>query len=168
MRTEIIVLFVISAVLGFYLYTLTLGRVKLDSTEGLISYVAPIFEDITGKELVVTSAERDAFKQGQLMLRNYHMGVDLYILYKRHDLLDKIMPHIKDGNVLEIENELKRQMNVGDYISKHLCGQAIDIRSRHLTMNQRIEVVKRLNKTKEVMAINEGTHIHIQTVGECK
>ncbi|MEC8022689.1 MAG: hypothetical protein VX223_02055 [Myxococcota bacterium] len=95
----------------------------------------------TGKKLVVTSGSRSAEAQAKAMHTKQRLGVKLTRLYKGKSAreIERAFDEVRkkggsrDQIIAAGARVIREQMARGDYISKHLMHDAVDIRSRNLS-----------------------------------
>jgi hypothetical protein len=123
-------------------------------------------ETILGTPVVVTGAERSPKRQAQLIYAKLKRGQDLFKLYANSDIIKSIL---RNKDLYSIETMIKAHMRKGNYLSSHLCGKAIDIRSRTMSKDMRLQVLEKLNSTPGLQAIYEPSppHIHIERTEGC-
>ena len=124
-------------------------------------------EAILGNPVIVTGAERSSKRQAELIQSKIERGHNLYALYEKHDIITSIL---KNKELYSIQLMIETHMRKGDYLSSHLCGKAIDIRSRNYTLHERLQILEKLNSTLGLQAIYEPSppHIHIERTEGCK
>ena len=119
-------------------------------------------------QFVLSSNLRGTDRQAKELARMLSNGKDLSKLYKASKAtLDAIKRGYISGGEAGIQEVLDEQQSRGIFMSSHLCGRAIDIyplKESRLTMRQLYDRVKLLRGYK---VINEGNHIHIQTLKGC-
>lgn len=122
-----------------------------------INRVRGIVELITKKSMVITSHIRTPENQARLMMGK----PNLLSTYRNKSLIRELMPFIDSHNIPAAANTIRAQMNRGEFISNHLCGGAIDIRSRALEANVLHKLKNRLTNNGYYVIINKD-HIHIR------
>lgn len=120
-----------------------------------------------GTKVIVTGAQRSSKRQAELIQKKIDAGVNLYSLYKNHKIVDSIM---KDRYNYPIELIIEYHMSKGEYLSAHLCGKAIDLRSRHMSPLEVDAALAKLNSIDGLQAIYEARppHIHVERTEGCK
>lgn len=108
----------------------------------------------------ITSFWRSPEQQAYLIYDMKKRGVNLKTLYVNKGIIDNI---IKAKTVKEIEAEIREGISKGVYLSKHLCGKALDVSK---TGDYR-DFVNFLSKIKGVKALDEGDHFHFQLTTKC-
>lgn len=112
------------------------------------------------RETIITSIERTPREQAQLMHNMKKRGISLRNLYKPTKTLDTI---IAAKTVEEIEQAILDGIRCGYYISKHLCGKALDISKRGLY----IDLLLFFSHFDNVEILDEGDHYHVQLKESC-
>lgn len=115
--------------------------------------------------ITVTSFRRDAGEQAVLLKRLYDRGVNLQGLYVNQDIIKEVIIVLDErGDVEEIRNILLFYTIQGRYLSKHMCGKALDISKKGKNIKDFISFMKLLDGVK---ILDEGDHYHIQTKESC-
>lgn len=158
--------------IGFLIYLLCIcifAEVYAKNTADILRIAHYEHRRYFGVMAEVTSVNRSTEHQAQLLYSAYSRGVDLYKLYENKKLVDEIMFAIDD--VPSIITVLDKQVKRGDYISKHLCGKAVDIRSKHLSPQTRRRFAAYLNNkywnTLEVINELKPPHFHLELKEGC-
>ena len=118
-------------------------------------------------KIKITSFKRTSEEQAILLMKNYEKGIDLITLYKRKELITEIVEILKDSERFKKERIIviiEKGIKDNKYLSKHLCGKAIDI-SKNEASTVFIEF---LNSVKGLSSIDEGDHYHIRVDSNCK
>ena len=114
----------------------------------------------------VTSYERTAREQAIILKKDYAHGRNLKRVYKDQKIIGEILKVIRRKNSLPLVEEIiLKYYKKGRTISRHLCGQGIDISKRGKNVRSLILFFKKLD---DVKVLDEGDHYHIQTISECK
>jgi hypothetical protein len=125
-------------------------------------------ETVSEKDLVevkVTSYERSTLEQARIMLNDLKHGKDLRAIYKNNKIVEDIEKVYQERDAVhKIEKIIIKYQEKGFFISRHLCGQAIDISKRGKNIEKLFSF---LNKVGKVTIIDEGDHFHIQTIAGC-
>ena len=114
----------------------------------------------------ITSFERTAQEQAELLIRDRREGKNIQLLYKNQELITEIVNNIdkNEKNILESTTLIIQEaIDRGSFISKHLCGKALDISKRRSS----IEFIKFMEKLENVSVIDEGDHYHLQIESKC-
>lgn len=109
----------------------------------------------------VTDFWRSPQQQAYLLEKLKKKGVNLLSLYKDTVLITEVM---KAENVEESELIIRKYMDQGIYLSKHLCGQAIDLAKS----NGVLQLISFLKNSNDIEILDEGDHFHLQTTTECR
>ena len=123
---------------------------------------------IPHREMVITSGVRNADKQAVLLWEKYRNGVNLKRLYKNKTLINEAIRLIDLGRFDELVVYIEDQARKGNYISKHMCGQAIDISIRNLTKSEIKKFLKFSKIDRSIQVLYEGDHLHVQTFRGCE
>ena len=141
------------------------GNTGLVLNEGQVSFVRRLRRALPGVPLHVTSATRTPERQAAALVEKRKLGEDLRKLYRSNpDIADALMraPNTTAGMAAVI----RRYMNQGRYLSRHMRGDAFDLRSRNLTAAQRNQIIATAQQM-GAKAIYETRppHIHIERIG---
>jgi hypothetical protein len=115
--------------------------------------------------LYVTSGTRTPEAQARALVEKRRLGEDLRRLYRSNaDIADALMR--APNTTSAMASVIQRYMSRGRYLSRHMRGDAVDLRSKILTPTQRntvMDAARRLG----AKAIYETTppHIHIERIG---
>ena len=114
--------------------------------------------------LHVTSATRTAFKQASALVVKRNLGDNLYKLYKADYIVKELMA--VPNTVTAMAAVIQKWANQGHFMSRHMRGDALDIRSKTLTSAQ-IQAVMAAAKRLGARAIYETKppHIHVEAIG---
>jgi hypothetical protein len=125
----------------------------------------------TGKDLTVTSGTRDPQRQAEAMYVKLQRGEDLHHLYKQTGLLDEIMEAYRNESasrgskretVGAMSEVIERQVARGEYISRHLGGEAVDVRKRDMSSDEQ-HILKMVAKDLGYGApVDEVDNLHFQ------
>ena len=141
------------------------GNTGLVLNEGQVSFVRRLRRALPGVPLHVTSATRTPERQAAALVEKRKLGEDLRKLYRSNpDIADALMraPNTTAGMAAVI----RHYMNQGRYLSRHMRGDAFDLRSRNLTVAQRNQIIATAQQM-GAKAIYETRppHIHIERIG---
>jgi len=143
-----------------------------------------VHKKVFQEEIVITDSFRTARSQAILFREAWDVGKDLHKLYRDHRLLNELYDaYMKEAGdcgdtkefckVMTPEDNITwviaLQMKRGDYISKHLCLKAVDIRSRGKTLKQIQIFFNVLHEAYPgiLKTINEHNHVHIELTEVC-
>lgn len=127
----------------------------------LIQTCAPAKAQRTELNIIITSFLRSPTEQIHLLSRLEARGVNLFNLYKRKDVIKAI----KQKTTLEDKVAvLIDYMSKGVYLSKHLCGHAMDISKR----GDAKVFIQFMRNTENVIVLDEGDHYHLEIIKDCK
>ena len=119
-------------------------------------------------DIVITSGLRTPAGQASVMLSKIRAGEDLYKLYRSQpDLVKEVMDAKSSASAATAA--IQKQVNRGRYLSDHMRGNAVDVRSSNLTTAQGNKLMT-LARQLGVKPVDErsapwGPHIHIEDVG---
>jgi hypothetical protein len=123
------------------------------------------YRQVSGTDVQVTSYLRTSKEQAELMVARKQ---GLRRLYKKGRYLDEILRAADNVfAVRAVTKVIDRQMKKGFYISNHLCGSAIDVRTRNLTSREIKSLIAWFEVQPKYKVINEGNHIHIAVKEGC-
>jgi hypothetical protein len=120
---------------------------------------------LPGVPMHVTSATRTPEAQAAALVTKRRLGEDLRSLYRSsRDIADALMA--APNTVPAMAAVIRRYMAQGRYLSRHMRGDALDLRSRNLSASQREAVISAAARL-GARAVYETTppHIHIEQVG---
>ena len=154
---------------------ITKGGVELSSLDRqVLTQVAYSYYLWTGEDLTVTSGTRTPSKQAQAMYEKLtHGGIPSYF-YADHTAYEEILAAYddtrktgasEDTTVEAMTKVIERQVSRGVYISRHLRGEAVDVRSYDMSQeNQEVlkEAVGRIVGDPDRHLIQESDHLHLQ------
>lgn len=138
------------------------GVVLNDSLVGFLSRLRSIVDSST--KLHVTSGIRTAESQASALSTKRSLGDDLYKLYARDDLIKEILS--VPNNVSDMARVINAQIARGQFLSNHMSGKALDLRSRDWTSAQTASVMAAA-RSLSVEANLETTppHLHLEGIG---
>lgn len=128
------------------------------------------FEKENNTKILITDHFRTPRSQARLMIGSarYYFQ-DLRTLYRDQSLVGPIADCIDRGCTEdEVTAIIEAQMADGKFISKHLCGKAVDIRTYLMEdgeLDKLIELVKK--KGYKYIVKTSPPHIHIEDKGSC-
>lgn len=138
---------------GVYMKT---GVILNDAMRGFLKGL----REKVGFDIVVTSGIRTASEQASAMLSKIQRGENLYNLYANKGLLDEIMSAGK--SVGSMASVIQGQVARGSYLSRHLRGDALDIRLASPSEN---DAVANAAQGLGAEVVRESDHIHIEELG---
>lgn len=111
--------------------------------------------------VTITNYWRSPEKQAELLLDMKERGVDLKKLYIQKDIIKKI-EILKDKE--DIAQVLRNHIRSDKYLSKHMCGKAIDVRKNKGAK----DLISFLSKSNDIKILDEGNHFHLELYSNCK
>lgn len=137
-----------------------------------ISDVAAIYFKKTKRKLEITSGIRSPSRQADAMYVKLASGGSLAI-YGRQALTQPIMAAYREGRkkrwtrertVAAMANVIKRQMDEGHFLSRHLQGRAFDVRVKGMTGRQRSAFIQAVKQAGGLRLLQETKppHFHIE------
>ena len=125
---------------------------------------------LSGNGTTITSTERSTQRQAELLLSMK----DTSIYSDRHDdvmySIDSTIESFEAGNLLKIdaldiiESILEDYKSNGNYLSKHLCGNAMDI---VIKSKEKKKILYSLREHIGYRVLDEGSHLHIELNEDC-
>lgn len=109
----------------------------------------------------ITSFWRSPQEQAHLLYKLKSRGVNLKTLYKETEIVEGIQ---KAVSVEEAELVIRKYINLGRYLSKHMCGKALDIGKKEDGVKDFIAFV---SNSKDIEIIDEKDHFHLQMTTKC-
>lgn len=110
-----------------------------------------------GMDIVVTSGVRTPLAQAQALAQDMRFDV-----YQQRDLVDEILGG--DTSVAGMAATIQAQVDRGRYLSRHLRGDAIDLRVHGLLQAER-DRLKQIARELGGNVVDEGDHIHVGGLG---
>lgn len=138
-----------------------LGGVRLPAAAG------PLLDRLAAHldfQLEVTSGTRSASAQASAMAAKIQRGENLYDLYSQDDLVSEVYQVIgstTDPDIEAMAIVIDDQVQRGRYISRHLRGDALDLRTKSLSSAQLAQLGQVLDAL-GVSWLRESDHIHIE------
>ena len=138
----------------------------------VISEIAAVYHAKTKRTLEITSGVRTPERQAAAMYKKLAVGGSL-ALYKRQSLIAPIRKAYRDGRrarhkkeaiIAAMADEIRAQVERGEFISRHLKGRAFDARSVGLTGRQRTAFLTACRESGKVRVIVESKppHFHVE------
>ena len=131
-----------------------------------LASIAERFRRCTGEHLVITDGVRTPAEQAALIAARLSLGRTL-LIYRRQDLATELYEEYRMAVAAKYDPQIaltgviQAQLSRGDYISAHLSGRAVDIRSRSMTPKQR-DVFLRISRSVAHRAVSY-THLTLPT-----
>lgn len=141
------------------------GNAGLVLNASQAAFLAALRRAVPGVPMHVTSATRTPERQAAALVTKRSMGEDLRSLYRSNrDIADALMAAPNTTSAMAAV--IRRYMAQGRYLSRHMRGDAVDLRSRNLSAAQREAIIAAASRL-GARAIYETTppHIHIERVG---
>lgn len=116
-----------------------------------------------GVPITVTSGTRSPAEQAQAMASKLQRGEDLTALYGQDDLVAEVLAAAKSPSAPDVEAMaavIEDQVRRGRFISRHLRGDALDLRTRDLSADQ-LAALKAALSQLGLRWLDEGDHIHV-------
>ena len=141
------------------------GNSGLVLNDGQVAFLRALRAAVPGVPMHVTSATRTPERQAAALVTKRNLGEDLRNLYRANsDIAAALMAAPNTTSAMAAI--IRRYMNQGRFLSRHMRGDAVDLRSRNLSVEQRNALIagaKRLG----ARAIYEPRppHIHIERIG---
>jgi len=131
---------------------------------------ADAFYKRTGKDLVVTSATRNARSQAEAIADKITLGEDIRKLYRNKTAAAELLDSFKKGGLTTsertsaLEQAIQSQMDRGILISDHLKSTAIDYRDKDLGMSERSDLRTSALESGATKVLREGKppHTHVE------
>ena len=139
--------------------------------ESTLRRIARRYHERTGQRLHVTSGTRSPRQQAEAMYDKLRLGVRLTRLYRDYEAAAEIQQtyrrHRRAGRrrcVRAIARVIRRQVDRGCFISRHLHASAVDVRSRTMSARQRRVFREVVREVGGVELLEEGRppHFHLQ------
>ena len=137
---------------------LVLNAAQVDFLRALRANVPPSIP------LYVTSATRTAATQAKALVTKRSLGDNLYKLYRADHIIKELMavPNTVDAMAPIIE----RYAQAGQFLSRHMRADAVDLRNRDLTPDQRRIVIAAATALgAKVIEETKPPHIHAEGIG---
>lgn len=150
----------------------TEGNVVLSmEARTLLGRIADEYYWETGAELVVTSGTRTPKQQADAMYKKLRRGENLRSLYRNAQALDEILKVYDDerrsgagerATIDAMTRVIQAQVSRHVYISLHLRGEAVDVRSRTMSTSQRKAFEDATREVLGHLPKHETDHYHLQ------
>lgn len=125
-----------------------------------------VFKSSKGLIVTITSYYRSAEEQATILINKYKKNKSSLNIYRSRQIITEvinIMEDDYDSKKDRIAQVLKEYMDNNRFLSKHMCGQALDIRK-----NQQGKIfVDFIRKFENLSVIDEGSHYHVRTDFKC-
>jgi len=135
-------------------------------TDSMVEFLDAL-DQLLSFPVVITSGLRSVSDQASAMWTKITGGDDLYDLYSQKDLIGEVMSSASSKSA--IRAVIAEQVNRGRYLSDHMRGNAVDIRSRDLSSSQKATVMALADEL-GAKPVDETTsaspHIHVEDVGD--
>mgnify|MGYP005989518357 FL=1 len=141
------------------------GNRGLSLNAGQVAFLRALRAAVPGVPLHVTSATRTPERQAATLVTKRKLGEDLRRLYRSNgDIAAALMAAPNTTSAMAAI--IRRYMNAGRYLSRHMRGDAVDLRTRNLSGAQRQQVLSAAGRL-GARAVYETTpaHIHIERIG---
>lgn len=120
-------------------YDVAAGVVVPEDPEPTINAMARQYYDKQKTKILITSGVRSAVAQARAMIGKLRAGDDLAV-YRRQDLVREVKAAWRNGGgVSGVAAVIRAQVARGAYLSRHLTGRAIDVRSRGMSAAQKAD-----------------------------
>lgn len=137
-------------------------------SKSLAERVAEAYENLTGKQIVIRSGKRDALQQATAMFKNARaFGLRSVITtYRNKRAVREIMAPYQANRrrprkaQREMARVIESQMARGIYISNHLRGRAVDVRSRGRGA-ARLSILRQVARSLGGYVLVERSHYHV-------
>jgi len=141
------------------------GNNGLVLNDGQVAFMRRLRRAVPGVPLHVTSATRTPERQAAALVTKRNLGDDLRRLYRQNgDIADALMRAPNTTSAMAAI--IRRYMNQGRYLSRHMRGDAFDLRSRNLTAAQRSQVMSAAQRMgAKAIYETKPPHIHIERIG---
>ena len=136
-----------------------------------LAHIGDLYYEQTGAELTVTSGRRTPRGHAQAMYDKLQRRDNLRSLYRNTAALDGILRAYNgavasgasdQATIDAMANVIQQQISEGVYISEHLRGDALDVRSRDMSPWQREEFERAVQEVLHHKPKLETDHYHLQ------
>lgn len=134
--------------------------------ERLVAALVEAAGDGSPVPVVVTSGIRSPAQQAAALAVKLRRGDDLFALYKRHDLVAEIVEaagDTSDPDVDAMTRAVEAQVARSQFLSVHLSGAAVDLRTRDLSREQRDQLVAAVRQL-GAKPVVESDHLHVERI----
>jgi hypothetical protein len=141
------------------------GNAGLVLNSGQVAFLRALRAAVPGVPMHVTSATRTPERQAAALVTKRSMGEDLRRTYRSNaDIAAALMAAPNTTSAMAAI--IRRYMGQGRFLSRHMRGDAVDLRSRNLSVEQRNALIAGAQRL-GARAIYETTppHIHIERIG---
>lgn len=138
--------------------------------EEKVGELADAYHEATGKDIVVTDGNRSAAGQASAIYNKLEKGEDVVALYKNKDAIREIKKAYDDareegksetGTRADMQAVIEKQVKSGTYISRHLSGKGVDVRSRDMSEDDKREF-RKAAESAGFSVLEESDHLHLQ------
>jgi hypothetical protein len=139
------------------------GNAGLVINASQVAFLAALRAAVPGIPLHVTSGTRTPEAQAAALVIKRSRGEDLRKLYRANaDIASALMAAPNTTSAMAAI--IRRYMDQGRYLSRHMRGDAVDLRSRNLTSAQ-VQQVMAAAARLGAKPLLESDHIHVERVG---
>ena len=141
------------------------GDDRLTLNAGQIKFLASLRRAVPASvPIYVTSATRTPEQQAAALVTKRNLGDNLYALYRRDDIVKELMA--VPNTTAAMAAVIRKWMGRNVYLSRHMRGDALDIRSKDIQPAQ-IQAIMAAARGLASKAILESTppHIHVESIG---
>jgi len=142
------------------------GSSTLSLNESQVAFLRRLQAAIPHIPLYVTSATRTPESQASALATKRNLGDDLYKLYSKanHDIIRELMA--VPNTVADMARVIQKYVDQGRFLSRHMRGDAIDLRSKNLTSAQIQEVINAaIRLGAKGIYETKPPHIHVESIG---
>ena len=108
----------------------------------------------------ITDFWRSPTEQAHLLQKLKNNGVNLSKLYKQASIIKEI----EEADSVElIEIIIRKYINQGEYLSKHLCGKSLDVAKDKGVK----DFIAFISNSSDIDVLDEGDHYHLQITTRC-
>jgi hypothetical protein len=136
----------------------------IDVNNAMQTFVAALEREVPSVPVHVTSGIRSPERQARALVykRNNEGDSAVRRLYGQKDLIGEVLAAA--NTTAAMARVLTRQVRSGRFLSRHMRGDAVDLRTRNLTKDQ-VQKLKAGAKRLGGHAVIEVDHLHVGRVG---
>ena len=141
-------------------------QIRKDKLVNLVLWVTVMWITLFPKQYFEINDYTRTLEEQAIIMSKYPWK-NLDKMYRNKTLLYELQEAHGTKDIRSMVAVLRDQAARGKYISKHLCGKAIDLRTKHLSISKINKLAKELLKHKQYRFSLHGRHLHIESVDPC-
>lgn len=142
-------------------YNVSEGAVVDPAIEGRVEAIARRFYRATGRRMHVTSGRRSTRQQAAAMAARLRKNPSSLSIYRDRQAASELQEAWQAGGEAALEAMLAEQVSRGVFLSDHLRGLAVDLRTRDLDASG-LRALEEAARTETSEVVFEGDHLHVE------